>query len=447
MTNINDLKTYGLLFSLFLISLDAYTILNIPIQWIGLSAVLFLFVFNFKKIDSKINALLVVIILIIFTPVLFEILDNYELLLERDFQLRLLNYVSFFVIIYVAQTFLPSISQEKFLNLLEKLLLIISIFTVYIFISQIFDLFEPIRNRSNTNLLGNAAQSIFWPYEPHRAMGTFREPVLFASYVFPLSLILFLCKKNISILSTLLIALALGLTRSDLLRIYAITGIILFTIFIFYKKSKNNKIVFFLSLILLFSFISIQECEINQESKECLDLNIERSTNFVSFEDLGSITNLDSDRKNTINFLISSDINFFGEGFNSIISEYQQYLTKEINQEMYITNRVLPKYLNNRYQSQNFGTGNYSANFYKPNTQSMLINVIISSGIILILVLFAIPMHILFVKKDYDILLKVLYLLLFFFIIPIEELNAFTGLIFGYGFKILDRGYSFDQSI
>ena len=45
-----------------------------------------------------------------------------------------------------------------------------------------------------------------------------------------------------------------------------------------------------------------------------------------------------------------------------------------------------------------------------------------------------------FVKRDYDILLKVLYLLLFFFIIPIEELNAFTGLIFGYGFKILDRG-------
>ena len=63
MININDLKTYGLLFSLFLISLDAYTILNIPIQWIGLSAILLLFVFNFKKIDSKINTLLLLIIL------------------------------------------------------------------------------------------------------------------------------------------------------------------------------------------------------------------------------------------------------------------------------------------------------------------------------------------------------------------------------------------------
>ena len=157
-----------------------------------------------------------------------------------------------------------------------------------------------------------------------------------------------------------------------------------------------------------------------------------------------SITNLDSDRKNTLNFLMKSDLNYFGQGFNTIVMEYQQYLTNEINQEMYLTNRVLPKYLNISYQSQNFGTGNYSANFYKPNTQSMLINVIISSGIILILILFAFPLFVLFVKKDFGVLLTVLYLLLFFFIIPIEELNAFTGLIFGYGFKILEKGYSFD---
>ncbi len=103
-----------------------------------------------------------------------------------------------------------------------------------------------------------------------------------------------------------------------------------------------------------------------------------------------SITNLDSDRKNSLNFLLKSDLNYFGQGFNTIVIEYQQYLTNEINQEMYLTNRVLPKYLNISYQSQNFGTGNYSANFYKPNTQSMLINVIISSGIILILILFAV---------------------------------------------------------
>ena len=444
MINIDNLKLYGLTFSLFLISLDAYTIFNVPFQWIGLSTIVFLFVLNFKKIYSQINTVFFVIIFIIFTPILFEIFNSYEILFERDYQLRVFNFVSFFIIVYVAQTFLPSISQEKFMNLLEKLLLIISVFSIYIFISQIFDLFEPFRNRSNTNLMSNTSQTTFWPYEPHRIMGTFREPLLYASYIFPISLILFLCKKNINILSTFIIALALGLTRSDLIRIYAITGIILFMALHFYKKGKNNKIVLFLFAVLLFSFISIQECKVNPESNDCLDLNIEESNDFLSFEDLESITNLDSDRKNTLNFLLRSDLNYFGQGFNNIVIEYQQYLTNEINQEMYLTNRVLPKYLNISYQSQNFGTGNYSANFYKPNTQSMLINVIISSGIILILILFAVPLFVLFVKKDFGVLLTVLYLLLFFFIIPIEELNAFTGLIFGYGFKILEKGYSFD---
>ena len=444
MTNIDNLKLYGLTLSLFLIFLDAYTIFNVPFQWIGLSTIVLLFVLNFKKIYSQINTVFFVIIFIIFTPILFEIFNSYEILFERDYQLRVFNFVSFFITVYVSQTFLPSISQEKFMNLLEKLLLIISVFSIYIFISQIFDLFEPFRNRSNTNLMSNTSQTIFWPYGPHRIMGTFREPLLYASYIFPISLILFLCKKNISILSTLIIALALGLTRSDLIRIYAITGIILFMALHFYKKSKNNKIVFFLFAVLLFSFISIQECKVNPESNDCLGLNIEESNDFLSFEDLESITNLDSDRKNTLNFLLRSDLNYFGQGFNNIVIEYQQYLTNEINQEMYLTNRVLPKYLNISYQSQNFGTGNYSANFYKPNTQSMLINVIISSGIILILILFAFPLFVLFVKKDFGVLLTVLYLLLFFFIIPIEELNAFTGLILGYGFKILEKGYSFD---
>ena len=40
-----------------------------------------------------------------------------------------------------------------------------------------------------------------------------------------------------------------------------------------------------------------------------------------------------------------------------------------------------------------------------------------------------------------------LFLLLFFFVIPVEEFNAFTGLIFGYGFRMLDMGVLVDKSI
>jgi len=447
MTNINNLKLNGIIIAIFFISLDAYSLVNIPIQWIGLSLLLLLFIFNFKKITSNFSSIVYLVLALVILPIFFEIFSNFEILLERNYQLRLFNYFSFFLVIYVSHSFLQTIDLKLFMDQLEKLLIIISVISIYIYLSQIFDLYEPIRNRSNTNLLGNDAQSVFWPYEPHRAMGTFREPVLFVSYVFPLSLILLFGKKNISSISILIIALSLGLTRSDLLRIFAITGIVLFFIFYIFNKSQNNKIILFLSGALLFTFISIQECKINPTSNECLEISVEESKELVTFEDIGTITELDSDRKNVIDFLSSRDMNFFGQGFNSIVQDYQQYLTKEINKEMYLTNRVLPNYLDKRYQSENFGTGNYSSNFYKPNTQSLLVNTIISSGLILLLVLFSFPIYKFLIKRDYESLLKILFLILFFFVIPVEEFNAFTGLILGYGFRMLNMGVLIDKSI
>jgi len=447
MTNINNLKLNGIIIAIFFISLDAYSLGNIPIQWIGLSLLLLLFIFNFKKITSNFSSIVYLVLALVILPIFFEIFSNFEILLERNYQLRLFNYFSFFLVIYVSHSFLQTIDLKLFMDQLEKLLIIISVISIYIYLSQIFDLYEPIRNRSNTNLLGNDAQSVFWPYEPHRAMGTFREPVLFVSYVFPLSLILLFGKKNISSISILIIALSLGLTRSDLLRIFAITGIVLFFIFYIFNKSQNNTIILFLSGALLFTFISIQECKINPTSNECLEISVEESKELITFEDIGTITELDSDRKNIIDFLSSRDMNFFGQGFNSIVQDYQQYLTKEINKEMYLTNRVLPNYLDKRYQSENFGTGNYSSNFYKPNTQSLLVNTIISSGLILLLVLFSFPIYKFLIKRDYESLLKILFLILFFFVIPVEEFNAFTGLILGYGFRMFNMGVLIDKSI
>jgi hypothetical protein len=447
MTNINNLKLNGIIIAIFFISLDAYSLGNIPIQWIGLSLLLLLFIFNFKKITSNFSSIVYLVLALVILPIFFEIFSNFEILLERNYQLRLFNYFSFFLVIYVSHSFLQTIDLKLFMDQLEKLLIIISVISIYIYLSQIFDLYEPIRNRSNTNLLGNDAQSVFWPYEPHRAMGTFREPVLFVSYVFPLSLILLFGKKNISSISILIIALSLGLTRSDLLRIFAITGIVLFFIFYIFNKSQNNKIILFLSGALLFTFISIQECKINPTSNECLEISVEESKELITFEDIGTITELDSDRKNIIDFLSSRDMNFFGQGFNSIVQDYQQYLTKEINKEMYLTNRVLPNYLDKRYQSENFGTGNYSSNFYKPNTQSLLVNTIISSGLILLLVLISFPIYKFLIKRDYESLLKILFLILFFFVIPVEEFNAFTGLILGYGFRMFNMGVLIDKSI
>ena len=157
MTNIDNLKLNGIIFALFLISLDAYSFGNIPIQWIGLAVLLFLFILNFKKITSNFSSISYIFMALVIVPIFFEIFSDFEILLERNYQLRLFNYLSFFLVIYVSHSFLQSIDHKLFMDLLEKLLIIISVITIYIYISQIFDLYEPIRNRSNTNLLGNAA--------------------------------------------------------------------------------------------------------------------------------------------------------------------------------------------------------------------------------------------------------------------------------------------------
>ena len=108
----------------------------------------------------------------------------------------------------------------------------------------------------------------------------------------------------------------------------------------------------------------------------------------ISFEDIGTITELDTDRCNIIDFLSSRDMNFFGKGFNSIVQDYQQYLTKEINEEMYLTNRVLPNYLNDKVSTQNFGTGRLFINFYKSSKQiSLLIRFLWINALIIILLL------------------------------------------------------------
>ena len=113
----------------------------------------------------------------------------------------------------------------------------------------------------------------------------------------PLSLILFFEKNKISFYTILTISLALGLSRSDLLRIYIFLGLILYVVISLYKKSFKVRKVLPLILILLFSLISIKECKINPNNQECKELNIATDVRVISFEDIDSVTEVDTDRK------------------------------------------------------------------------------------------------------------------------------------------------------
>ena len=129
------------------------------------------------------------------------------------------------------------------------------------------------------------------------------------------------------------------------LGIYIFIGLILYVVISLYKKSFKVRKVLPLILILLFSLISIKECAVSPNNQECKELNIATDVRVISFEDIDSVTEVDNDRSNTLDYLTSGNINFVGEGFNSIVKNFQNYVTEEINKEMYLTNRVLPEYL------------------------------------------------------------------------------------------------------
>ena len=82
-----------------------------------------------------------------------------------------------------------------------------------------------------------------------------------------------------------------------------------------FKKSQNNKIILFLSGVLLFSFISIQECKINPTSNECLEISVDESIDLISFEDIAYASSTASPRitgeigKMTVPFLAGGPIN------------------------------------------------------------------------------------------------------------------------------------------
>ena len=434
-----NFKIQTLIFILFLISLDAYSYFNIPLQWVGLAFLSLFLLINLKFIETRYNTILYLFVTLLFLPILFEIISDNSLLSNLSYQLRIFNFVTFLIAFYASLSLFRNINNETFINYLEKLLVFVSLIAIYIFFSQIFDLYEPLRNRSNTSYRGSiSVQTTFWPYEPHRAMSTFREPVLFISYMIPLSLILFFEKNKINFFTILTISLALGLSRSDLLRIYIFLGLIVYFFIGIYKKFFEIRKVLPLILILLFSLISIKECAVNPTSQECRDLNVATDVRVISFEDIDSVIEVDIDRSNTLNYLTSGNINFVGDGFNSIVKNFQSYVTEEINKEMYLTNRVLPEYLNSRYQAQNFGTGDYPTVFYPRNTQSLFVNLLAAFGIFP-LVIISLLLYVLVLKSKNTRVVEFIFLTSFFFIIPIEEFNALTGLILGYAYTILIR--------
>ncbi len=436
-------------FSIVFIFLDAYEIFSIPISWIGMSLLLALSLIEYRNLFTKnTKDILFIVLSIVLIPQVFYIVffESSSSDLVYIF-LRIFNIISFFSVLFFTLYYLENKKLELFLKYSKYLIYFFSIATIYIFIAQIFDLYEPLRNRSNTNIYGESMQSIFWLTEPHRAMGTFREPVFLVTFFFPIVLLYLHNINKKTFLIPVVSGIALGLTRSNYMKLFCIIFLVFLLIQYFLKRKIKLEFIIFFGLIILFSTFGVFECNLNPESIQCLeykdDVENMNSTGEIKIDSNidEPVVELGNDRINVIKYFLTS-IKFINpESFSNVNSDFQSYSSLKVNEEMYFSNRTLPKYLLQRYSTENFGTGNYSLIKYKINVQNLFVFYTQALGVIFPLFLFVFTFHFLLTKK---INLKssfLLLIILFFFVSPIEEVNSYYGLIIGitYNFLFKDR--------
>lgn len=446
MQKLKVINKYCFYLGFLLIFLEAYQIFSIPLSWIGLSLI-FLYSFNFKNIfttNPLLKVLLIGFIILIIIDLSF-IASNPHLLNIQYFVLRIFNIISFVVLFILFKN--NDVIQDLQLDTkIKNFIIIFSVLSIYIYFAQIFDLFEPLRNRSNTSVYSNSLQTTFWPEASHRALGTFREPSYLVSYFLPLIYLRIKSLNKLSFTTLILCSTIIGLAKSDFSLVFCAFLLLIEIIEFITRKKIDYQIIIFSIIVISFSQINIVECNLNPDSKDCLnyfeekeeanifndDIVFNDSNNFTEEND--SLIDFDNERFAIYRFVLDSFDNIDHKGVLYANIVFQEYSSKLTQIEMYLTNRTQPKYLLDNFPTQNFGTGRYSLIRYPINLQNKLVFYYVSYGP---LVLVTIILLLLNLIKNYNNNFQFKYfivMILFLILSPIEELNSYFGFILGYAF-------------
>ena len=447
MQKLKVINKYCFFLGFLLIFLEAYQIFSIPLSWIGLSLI-FLYAFNFKNIfttNPLLKVLLIGFIILIIIDLSF-IASNPQLLNIQYFVLRIFNIISFVVLFILFKN--NDVIQDLQLDTkIKNFIIIFSVICIYIYFAQIFDLFEPLRNRSNTSVYSNSLQTTFWPEASHRALGTFREPSYLVSYFLPLIYLRIKSFNKLSLTTLILCSTIIGLAKSDFSLVFCAFLLLIEIIEFFTRKKIDYQIIIFSIIVISFSQINIVECNLNPDSKDCLNYFEEKEeanifnddivfedSNDKSIEEKSFLIDFDNERFAIYRFVLDSFNNIDHKGVLYANIVFQEYSSKLTQTEMYLTNRTQPNYLLDSFPTQNFGTGRYSLIRYPINLQNKLVFYYVSYGP---LVLVIITLLILNLIKNYNNNFQFKYfivMILFLILSPIEELNSYFGFILGYAF-------------
>jgi len=418
--------------SIILIFLDSYQVLNIPLSWIGsgLIFIIFLYIGIIEKI--KTNQVVTVITITALIPTLINLFGK-----DYDSQYLILRVFSFLTFVLVMNVIIKTKRLSSILISLEKAYIFIGCFSIYAFISQIFNFYEPLRNRPGTGILGYDVQSNFWISESHRMVGTFREPVFLVSILFPAFLILHY-KIGGSKLFYLLSGVIFGLTKSELALVY----VVLFFVIDITINKINPKVIYFLTIFFITFFLPIKECDISPSNIECPE--IEKNVDEVIIEDNTEIeitSNLDTSKISSIlefedrerRDILSFTTYFLefgtGTGFQNINNIYTNYLSTLVEHENYLVNRTSPKYLQTKYLSKSFGTGRYFLVYEDINLQNNFLFNLFSIGPIYGILLFLAILAL--VNQNIKTGIKASLLILVISLSSFEDLLPIFGLYLG----------------
>lgn len=447
MQKLKVINKYCFYLGFLLIFLEAYQIFSIPLSWIGLSLI-FLYSFNFKNIfitNPILKVLLIGFIVLIIIDLSF-IASNPQLLNIQYFVLRIFNIISFVVLFILFKN--NDVIQDLQLDTkIKNFIIIFSVLSIYIYFAQIFDLFEPLRNRSNTSVYSNSLQTTFWPEASHRALGTFREPSYLVSYFLPLIYLRIKSLDKLSFTTLILCSTIIGLAKSDFSLVFCAFLLLIEIIEFITRKKIDYQIIIFSIIVISFSQINIVECNLNPDSKDCLnyfeekeeanifndDIVFNDSINYFT-EENSSLIDFDNERFAIFRFVLDSFDNIDHKGvlYSNIV--FQEYSSKLTQIEMYLTNRTQPNYLLDNFPTQNFGTGRYSLIRYPINLQNKLVFYYVSYGPLVLVIIILLLLNLI---KNYNNNFQLKYfivMILFLILSPIEELNSYFGFILGYAF-------------
>ncbi len=444
-------KTLQTLFSVsfLLIIFDSYEIFAVPLSWIGSFLLTFIVFILYRKEETKFNQLIFVCILLGLLPTLLSFTNFFysEDKLIYIF-LRIFSFISFAFTSFVIA---KSKYKKVILKSLKSTFYIVIFFSLYLYIAQIFNLYEPFRNRPGTGILGFDQQNNFWISGSHRMVGTFREPVFLVSILFPIFLVIHFKNMN-SIKFYFLAALLFGLTKSELA--FVLVVLLIFIELIRQNIGLNN-LLFFLVFFICF-FIPIKECDISPRNIECPQYTIDEPTlsNQLDSEEIENINESvdntitsqfysiqfqDRERSDIISFALDFVSLNSGFGFQNTNEIYTKYLSKNVNYEMYLINRTLPEYLKLKYLSKSFGTGRYFLTYENINIQNNLLFNTFSIGMIYLV--FIMIFLIYFFYHDFDQGLKYFLLVVSISLASFEDLLPIFGLCIGLMFT-MDRNES-----